>query len=41
MSGDLEIVGGVWLLPHRTPGLEQAGRREKMILKEEGSWVAD
>ena len=41
VSGDLEIVEGVWLLSHRTPGLEQAGRREKMFLKEEGSWVAD
>lgn len=41
VSGDLEIVEGVWLLSHRTPGLEQAGRREKMFLKEEGSWVTD
>lgn len=41
VSGDLEIVEGVWLLSHRTPGLEQVGRREKMFLKEEGSWVAD
>ena len=41
VSGNLEIVKGVWLLSHRTPGLEQAGRREKMFLKEEGSWVTD
>ena len=41
VSGDLEIRQGVWLLPHCTPGLELAGRREKMFLKEGEGWVTD
>lgn len=41
VSGDLEITKGVWLIPHRTSGLERAGRREKMYLREDGKWITD
>lgn len=30
VSGDYELMKGVYLIPHKTPGLEAIGKREKM-----------
>ena len=36
-----EIFPGVTLLPHSTPGLQQAGRREHMFRRVGGRWQPD
>lgn len=36
VSGDREIFDGVWLVPHKTAGLEKMGRRNHMFIKNEG-----
>lgn len=41
VDGDYELDEGIRLIGHHTPGLEQAGKREKMFLKEGDSWVTD
>ena len=41
VSGDREIAEGIWLIPHRMPGMERAGRMEKMYLRENGKWITD
>ena len=33
IEGQRELCGGIWLLPHSSPGLEQIGRREKMYVR--------
>ena len=35
VSGDLELEDGMWLVGHKTPGLEEAGKRERMYLRED------
>ena len=41
VSGDYKLMEGVWLLPHKTMGLEAIGRRESMFRKTRGGWVPD
>lgn len=41
VEGDYKLYSGVWLIPHKTPGLEQIGRREKMDLRTENGWRPD
>ncbi len=41
VSGEMELSPGVWLLPHSDPGVEQAGRRAKMFVQENGELVPE
>jgi len=41
VSGDYELVPGAYLIPHKTEGLSEIGRREKMFRKEKFKWVPD
>ena len=41
VSGDYELMDGVWLLPHKTQGLESIGKRELMYRKTAGGWRPD
>ena len=41
VHGDQALDQGIRLVGHHTPGMEKAGKREKMFLKEGGSWVTD
>lgn len=40
-DGDYEVVPGVVLLPHKTPGLEAVGKRAGMYVKENGRFRPD
>lgn len=40
-DGDYEVVPGVVLLPHKTPGLEKAGENAGMYVKIKGRWEPD
>ena len=40
-SGDYRIAEDVYLIPHKTPGLEKVGERSGMYLKIDGRMVAD
>ncbi len=41
VSGDYKIMDGVYLIPHKTAGLDANGRREKMLRKTKRGWIAD
>ena len=41
VSGDHKIMDGVWLIPHKTEGLENIGKRELMYRKTRGGWKPD
>ena len=41
VSGDYKVMDGVYLIPHKTAGLEAAGKREKMCRKTRRGWVPD
>ena len=41
VQGDMELLPGVRLIGHHAPGLEEAGKREKMFLKDGENWVTD
>lgn len=41
VSGDLEIEKGMWLIPHKTAGMERAGEREHMYLRDDDSCAVD
>lgn len=41
ISGDYTIAEGISLIPHKTKGLEEIGRREKMYRKEKNRWIPD
>lgn len=41
VSGDLEIEKGMWLIPHKTAGMERAGEREHMYLRDDVSCAVD
>jgi len=41
VSGDYELCEGVWLIPHKTPGLSAIGRRELMYRRIGHRWMAD
>lgn len=40
-GGDYKIADNVYLIPHKTPGLEKVGKRSKMFLEIEGKMVPD
>lgn len=41
VSGDYQITDGVWLVPHKTKGLESIGMKELMYRKTPSGWVPD
>ncbi|MCR5279356.1 MAG: MBL fold metallo-hydrolase [Lachnospiraceae bacterium] len=41
VSGDYKLMDGVWLIPHKTQGLESIGKRELMFRKTSRGWVPD
>lgn len=41
VSGDYKITDGVWLIPHKTKGLDSIGRRELMYRKTAAGWMPD
>ena len=41
VSGDYKIVDGVWLIPHKTKGLDSIGKRERMYRKLPGGMRPD
>jgi len=41
VSGDYQLCDGVWLVPHKTEGLEAIGKREKMFVKNGLGWKYD
>lgn len=41
VSGDYKIMDGVYLLPHKTKGLDSIGKRELMFRKTPRGWVPD
>lgn len=41
VAGDCTIADGIWLVPHKTPGLSKVGEREKMYLKGSRGWRPD
>ena len=41
VSGDHKITDGVWLIPHKTEGLNSIGRRELMFRKTPAGWIPD
>lgn len=40
-DGDLEVIPGVTLLAHRTPGLASTGKKAGMYVKKNGRWKLD
>ncbi len=40
-DGDLEVIPGVTLLAHRTPGLADTGRKAGLYVKKNGRWKPD
>ena len=40
-TGDYRLCDGVYLIPHKTPGLQKIGKREKMYLKTPQGFVPD
>ena len=41
ISGDYKLTEGVYLIPHKTTGLDAAGKREKMYRKTKRGWMFD
>lgn len=41
VSGDYELLPGVTLIPHKTPGLEQIGEKLHMYRRTKSGWKAD
>lgn len=41
VDGPFQLANGVWLLPHTTPGLAEAGRQAKMYQLCNGEWHPD
>ena len=41
VSGDYQLMEGVWIIPHKTEGLELIGKRETMYRKTSGRWRVD
>ncbi len=41
VSGDYKLMEGVWLIPHKTQGLGNLGKRELMYRKTKGGWIFD
>lgn len=40
-DGDVELAPGIYLIPHKTPGLESIGVRENMFLKTDNGYRPD
>lgn len=40
-KGDYALTEGVYLIPHKTPGLEERGKRELMFQKRNHKWYPD
>ena len=41
VSGDYELTEGAYLIPHKTAGLSEIGKRELMYRKENHRWIPD
>lgn len=41
VSGDYRLCDGMYLIPHKTPGLEEIGLREKMLVRKGRKWQSD
>ncbi len=41
MEGDVEIVPGVFLIPHKDVNLSEIGKKNNMYLKKRWKWEAD
>jgi 7,8-dihydropterin-6-yl-methyl-4-(beta-D-ribofuranosyl)aminobenzene 5'-phosphate synthase len=41
VTGDYKLCDGVYLIPHKTEGLESIGKREKMYVRKNGAWIPD
>lgn len=41
ISGDCKLTDGVWLVPHKTAGLDSIGKREMMFRKTSRGWKPD
>lgn len=41
VSGDYKLCDGAYLIPHKTPGLEEIGKRERMLKRTNKGWVPD
>ncbi len=41
VSGDHKLMDGVWLIPHKTEGLGDIGKRERMYRKTNKGWIYD
>lgn len=41
ISGDYKLAEGVWILPHKTKGLDSIGKRELMYRKTPNGWIPD
>lgn len=41
VTGDYELAPGVYLIPHKTPGLEETGRKNHMYIKKGRQWFPD
>ena len=41
VSGDHKLCEGVYLIPHKTPGLDKIGKRERMLRRTDKGWVFD
>ncbi len=41
VKGDYQISEGIYLIPHKTPGLEKIGKREHMYVKREKGYTPD
>lgn len=41
VSGDYRLMEGVWLIPHKTEGLDALGKREHMYRKTPHGWIPD
>ena len=40
-SGDCEVLPGVYLIPHKTDGLEKIGQKAHMYIRKEDQWLPD
>ena len=41
VEGDYELMNGVYLIPHKTPGLERIAKKVKLFVKENGKMFPD
>jgi len=41
VTGDYKLDEGIYLIPHKTSGLDAIGKREKMYQKTKGGWMPD